>query len=517
MKKIYVIWVGWIWVSAIARYYNKMWYQVYWSDKFDSELIHNLRDEWIDIMIWEDEKRLEEFFNSYVIPAKAGIYSKEKRLEIGKDAEYFESNYSKEKTIGYDEKIDSWSGQEWHIVIYTEAIPLMQSELKKANELWIRAISYPVALSEIANSKKLIAISWTHGKSTTTSLVSIVLKNSEIWVNSVVWSILKEFWNKNAYFSDSDYFVIEACEYKRSFLKYKPFIAIITNIDLDHLDYYKDLDDYLSAFQSFIENVIPWWYAILNWNCSNSMRLLWLRDDVNYIVVTNNSFSVIPAKAGIYKNVLPPFVKGARGFLFSIHEWQVFLFPQINMQIPWEHILFDAKFAFTVWKILNLEDNEIIKSLENYNWIWRRSEIVWTTLNWNILMSDYWHHPTEIVLNTKAIKEKYRDKKIICIFQPHQYNRTLELLEDFKNCFIYVDKLVIPDIYESRDTEEDKRKINSEKLVKYINHSDKLDWKWLENTLNWIIEYDKNNPNSSVIILQWAWNIDDLRYKIKTV
>jgi UDP-N-acetylmuramate--alanine ligase len=96
------------------------------------------------------------------------------------------------------------------------------------------------------------------------------------------------------------------------------------------------------------------------------------------------------------------------------------------------------------------------------------------TENNNFLMSDYGHHPTEISLNLEALKKKYFDKQIVTIFQPHQYSRTLELLEDFKNCFSDSDILIIPDIYESRDSEEDKAKINAEKLVEYVNHPNKI-------------------------------------------
>jgi len=97
-------------------------------------------------------------------------------------------------------------------------------------------------------------------------------------------------------------------------------------------------------------------------------------------------------------------------------------------------------------------------------------EIIKTTKNRNILMSDYGHHPTEIRLTTKAIKEKYENKKLFCVFQAHQYSRTLELLEDFKTCFDACDFLIIPDIYESRDSEEDKKKIDGKKLAELIEH-----------------------------------------------
>ena len=441
MQKVYFIWIGWIGISAVARYYNQNWWQVFWSDKYDSELISSLKNEWMDIIVWEDLERITS-------------------------------------------DID--------LVIYTEAVPNTQTEIIKARGLWIKTISYPESLALISNDKKLIAISWSHWKSTTTSMISIMLKNTNLWVNAVIWTILKEFDNKNAYFSDSEYFVVEACEYKRSFLNYSPYIGIITNIDLDHLDYYHDLEDYESAFSDFISNIKSGGYAILNASCVSSMKFYGLRTDINYIIINENEFLILDI------------------------NWnkEITKFPKFTLQIPWEHIKYDAKIAYVVWYILNLNNKEIINSLENYTWVWRRSEIVWTTNNWNILMSDYWHHPTEISLTLDAIKEKYSDKKLFVVFQPHQYNRTLNLIEWFKNCFESADKLIIPNIYESRDTIEDKNKLDTNMLVELINHPNKTDWLWLENTLKLIQEYDKENPNSSIILLQWAWNVDNLRYEI---
>ena len=438
MKKVYVIWVWWIWVSGIARYYHQNGYQVFWSDKTDSELIHTMRKEGIDIIIWEDDGRIDESFEK---------------------------------------------------VIYTEAIPKTQKEIQKAQSLGIITMTYPESLAEIANKKKLITIAWTHGKSTTTSMTSLVLKNSQKNVNALVGSLLKEFGWKNVYFSESEYFVLEACEYKRSFLRYKPYIGVITNIDLDHLDYYKDLPDYISAFDAYAQNIVSGWYLIIDGNEENSKQLLGKRNDISYILLQDNEFEL---------------------------HGKVYQFPTFDLKVPWKHIEFDAKLAFIVGKIVWLSDNEIKQTLELYNGFWRRSEIIGNTQNGNILMSDYGHHPTEISLNLWALKKKYFDKKIVTIFQPHQYNRTLELLEDFKNCFWDTDILVIPDIYESRDSDEDKAKINGEKLTAYINHPNKIFWDSLKNTLQIIKKLDYENPGKLVIILQGAGNVDDLRYEIET-
>ena len=318
-----------------------------------------------------------------------------------------------------------------------------------------------------------------------------MFKNTDKNFSSIIWTLLEEFWWKNFYHrqenkNDSEeYFIIEACEYRRSFLNYKPYISIMTNIEIDHLDYYKDEKDYIKAFRQYSENIKEWWYLIINWQEKNSRLLLNLRNDINYIEVFDEYFT---------------------------YYWQKEYFPEIKLKIPWKHILYDAKLVYIVWKILKIEEKIIIDSLESYNWVWRRMEILWETNNWNLIISDYWHHPTEINLTLKAIKEKYVDKEIITIFQPHQYSRTLELLDDFWQCFLYTDKLIIPNIYESRDSQEVKNKINVDILLSKIEIQNKENWYWIENTFKRILELDKEK--NKVFIIMWAWDIDNLRYNL---
>lgn len=443
IKNIYIIGIGWIWVSGIARYYNYLWYKVYGSDMSNSPLIDELRSENIDIFIWE-------------------------RLDI------------------FDE-ID------FDLVAYSEAIPLSQLELDKAIKLDIKSMSYPEALWEITSSKKLIAIAGTHGKSTTTAMISLMLKDSLHEINAIVWSKLSEFGGSNAHFSDSPYFVIEACEYKRSFLNYKPHIWVITNIDIDHLDYYRDLDDYIDAFKSFISNIRPNWYLVASskdTNLQKTLNLLWYDKDsgINIILISDYSF---------------------------ILDDKECYFPTLKLNIPWTHIEFDAKLAFVVWKILQMPDSEIVSELTKYNGIWRRSELVGTTVNNNILLSDYGHHPRELRLNLKALKDKYRNKEIITIFQPHQHSRTIELIDDFKDAFIDSDKVIVPNIYKSRDTKENIERMPASRFVELLNHADKIYSKDFEKTLEIIEDLDAKNPWKLVFILQWAWDIDNLRYKVK--
>ena len=132
-------------------------------------------------------------------------------------------------------------------------------------------------------------------------------------------------------------------------------------------------------------------------------------------------------------------------------------------------------------------------------------------------MSDYGHHPTEVEVTLRALKQWYPNKKIFTIFQPHQYSRTLELLDWFIEAFHDTDILVIPNIYESRDSDADKQKINTEKLIEAINHPQVFNGESLENTLELIQEYDWEFPNSSIILLLWAGDVDSLRDEIEVL
>lgn len=474
MKKIYCIGIGGIGVSALARYYLSQGYRVFGSDKNDSALITELQKEGCDIIIGSDESRIDESFEK---------------------------------------------------VIYTEAIPSTQAELLKAHTLWLITLKYNQALAELANPHKLIAISGTHGKSTTTSLISLILKNSGENFYSVVGTLLKEFGGKNFYSSQiaassspsgedentdaseacslslrrglgwgiawetSPYFSIEACEYKEHFLLYSPLVLIITNIEYDHADYFHTPESYIAAFEKMIDRVLPGGFVVYSIDDLNSQKIVKKRKDISYIWVSQTYF---------------------------VHNQEKYTFPNIQMQVPGEHILLDAKLAYVVAHMIGVSDDIILKTLWAYSGVWRRMEIIGTTQHGNILMSDYGHHPTEISVTLKALKEGFPEKKLFVIFQPHQYSRTLELLEGFQNCFSDADIVVIPNIYASRDSKEDMQKISAQSLAASIHHPHSFFWDGFENTLKTLEEYEHENPNSSIILLQGAGDVDILRYNIKT-
>ena len=274
---------------------------------------------------------------------------------------------------------------------------------------------------------------------------------------------------------DSPYFAIEACEYKRAFLAYHPYITVIINIDLDHLDYYHDLEDYISAFQSLVNQTSG--YVIYDMDDVNAQKLDFSQTKAQPIGINHEGWHDVHG-------------------IFSA-------FPRIHLQVPGNHLLFDAKLAFVIGKLVGLDDEDIKEKLESYAGCWRRSEIIRTTTHGNVLMSDYGHHPTEIRLTLDAIKEKYSDKKLFVVFQPHQHSRTRELLGGFLTCFDRADELVIPNIYCSRDSDEDIAYMTTERFVDALKtpYPSIQNGNGRKNTLEYIKKYESENVGNSIIVL----------------
>ena len=230
---LHIIGIGGIGVSALARFYRRsLGWRVTGSDASDFSFRERLESEGIGIHIGHS----------------ADVVTTDTDLVI-----YSEAIITK-PDLSYAENL--------------EAIP----ELKRAKELGVRSLSYPQALAEIFDAREGIAVTGSHGKSTTTAMIGVMLQNTSKASSVIVGTQVPQFGQSNFWNSESSqYFTIEACEYKRSFLAYHPYITIITNIDLDHLDYYKNLDDYFSAFESIIRQTRG--YVVMRWDDEHSKEL----------------------------------------------------------------------------------------------------------------------------------------------------------------------------------------------------------------------------------------------------
>ncbi len=378
-KNIYFIGIGGIGISAIARMMFGEGKQVSGSDSSGSEIIEALK--------------------------KAGA-----KIFVGHNAK----NISKDVDL----------------VIYTVAISKENPEFLEAQKRKIKTITYAEALHEISKDKFTIAVSGTHGKTTTTAMIAKVMIDAGLDPTVIVGSLLKE--SKSNFISGkSKYFVVEACEYKRSFLNIEPTIATITNIDNDHLDYYKDIADIQSAFNEFVKKV----------------------PQKGFVVCDREDKIVSPALSGVSGKIV---------------NWADFDASKLKMKVPGKHNKKDASVALAVAHILGIDKKKAIKSLEDFSGTWRRFEYKGETKGGAKVYDDYGHHPTEIKATLLGAREIFPKERIVVVFQPHLFSRTKLLLHDFARAFKSADEILLAPIFPAREAFDPT--ISSDILADEIRH-----------------------------------------------
>jgi len=401
--KIHFIGIGGIGISALAQYYLAKGHKVSGSDLVSSEITQALK--------------------------KKGV-----KIRIG-------PHYSRNILKKFD------------LVVYSPAVQDIQSTANIK--------SYPEALGELTKKHLTIAVSGTHGKSTVTVMIGLILIKAGFDPTVIVGTKVKEFNDSNCKVGKSKYLVIEADEHFASFLNYWPKVIVITNIEKDHLDYYKNMNNILKAFRKYISHLPK-----------------------DGILITDKS---IDKKE----------IKKLRKIL----------------KVPGEHNVSNASMALTAARSLKIPDRVSYQALSSYQGAWRRFEI--RKKGQLTIVSDYAHHPTEIKATFKAAREKWPGKEIWCVFQPHQYQRTHYLFNDFVKVFsrMPINKVIITDIYDvaGRESKNLKKKVNSEKLVKAVKNP-----KVMYLPKKKIISYLKNNlQGREVIIIMGAGDIYEVDKALK--
>jgi UDP-N-acetylmuramate--alanine ligase len=423
--KIYFIGIGGIGVSALAQYYLKKGNEVFGSDAYASEITKMVEDLGAKIVIGPQNK------------------------------ENIKENYD--------------------LLVYSPAVKEDNPELVAAKEKGIKCLSYPEALGELTKEYFTIAITGTHGKSTTTSMIALMLIKAGMDPTVVVGTKLKEFNNSNFKMGNSKYLVIEACEHEASFLNYWPQIVVVTNMEEDHLDYYKTFENIKKAFNEFTGH-LP------------ETGLLVKKSDVE-----------LTTKADVID--------------FDINQPEAKKLESI-MKIPGSHNILNALSAMEVGKAMQIPENVIFAALGEFYGSWRRFDV--TELSENlILIDDYAHHPTEIEATLRAARQKYLDKQIYCFFQPHQYQRTQFLWNEFISAFKksisekWIDKLYIVDVYDvvGREGGDIAKNYNSKILTEQVGN-DAVYIKEKENITKYF-------PQDAVVIIMGAGNIYNVSVEIK--
>ncbi len=384
------------------------------------------------------------------------------------------------------------------LVVYSPAIDNNNPELLRAKELKIPCLSYPQALGELSENYYTIAIAGTHGKSTTTAMISRILTQAGFDPTVVIGTKMREFKNRNFRVGKSPYLIVEACEYKESFLHFSPNILVITNVEADHLDYYKTFANYKKAFEKLAKKVSSEGAVIID------------SDDKNSKFVTKNikaqliTFSSKNSKQNFYREGEELFYQDYVEELNSKNDIHSL---SIASKLPGNFNLLNASFAAITAILLNINHKSIEKGLKSFNGTWRRFEYKRKKLAPGKFIDDYAHHPTEIEQTLTAIREKYPKQKILCIFQPHQYSRTKILLKEFGKCFYNADEVIIPNIYKVRDSEQAVKSVSADDLVKEISryHKKVKNGRGLKKTADFI---KKNHQKYDLIITMGAGDID---------
>lgn len=319
------------------------------------------------------------------------------------------------------------------VVVKSTAVSYSNVEIKEAKRLLLPVIQRAEMLAEIMRLKYSIAVAGSHGKTTTTSLISLILSYANLDPTIVVGGRFNNI-GYSAKLGKSELLVAEADESDGSFLKLFPIIAVITNIDNDHIDFYKNINNVKKNFIHFA-NKIPFYGNVVICNEDPNCREIISKINKKVITYGFSKDSDVFANNIKYSDL---------GSSFDIYYFNKKL-GNIKLNVPGEHNILNVLAAITVSLHFEVNFNTIKSTLKQYKGVQRRFQIKYQDDN-VLVVDDYGHHPTEILKTLEAAKKGWK-KKVLCIFQPHRYSRTKLLYKDFAKAFSKADTLVVTDIY----------------------------------------------------------------------
>lgn len=377
LKKVHLIGAGGIGISAVGKLLLQRGVEVTGSDVIDSDTLRELEMAGATVSIGSDQKRVSN--------------------------------------------VD--------LVIYSSAVPEDDPERAAAG----KQTSYFEFLGELSKEYKTIVVSGTHGKSTTTAMLGLILEAAGLDPTVVVGTKVPGWELGNLRVGQSEYLVVEGCEHMAHMLGLHPEIVVLTNIEAEHLDYYRDLDHIRETFQKFVDQVPQSGFVVRNADDSESMKLSVGSEDLTY------SLGDKPA--------------------------------ELELQIPGEFNVANALAAMTAATKLDVDQAVALKALSEFPGVWRRFERVGQFAGAEIV-SDYAHHPTAIGKTLEAAREHFPDQRLVVCFQPHQHARTRDLFDDFIEAFELADELIVSEIYDVVGRHDKVEDISSRDLVNTIQEFD---------------------------------------------
>jgi UDP-N-acetylmuramate--alanine ligase len=415
LKKIHIIGIGGIGISAVAKLLLSQDKIVTGSDLNDSDIISTLKN-----------------FGAKI---KIGLHKAE---NVTKDI---------------------------NLVIYTDAVPEDNPERVQSKKYKVESLSYFQFLGQFSNNKYTIAISGCHGKTTTTAITGLLLEKGNFDPTVIVGSKVKD-WDGNLRIGDSEYFVVEGDEYRAHMMELNPKAIILNNLEFDHPDFYRDLTHYIDTFQDFVNKLPADGYFIYNRDDKNIKERL---EIPNCHVLTFGLED--PSADLIVKNIK---IEHGRQIFRPIYKGQEL--RDFNLQIPGKFNILNALGASLMALELGVNPDVVKSTLAQYTGAWRRFEIIGKISdltpdkNGALVISDYAHHPTEVAKTIQAAKEFYPDKRLLVVFQPHQIQRTKALFDDFVKTFAQspADVVILSEIYDVAGREE-------KDVTKRVSSNDLLD------------------------------------------
>ena len=320
------------------------------------------------------------------------------------------------------------------VVVVSSAIDPDNPEVQAAGQASIPVIPRAEMLAELMRLKYSIAIAGAHGKTSTTSIVASVLAEGGLDPTVVIGGKLKSI-GSNAVLGEGDFIVAEADESDGSFLKFSPTIAVVTNIDKEHLDFYADLDAIKAVFLNFLDRIPFYGLAVLCLDNEPIQDLIprMKKRYTTYGMTSQADFQIRDVEFGQQKSRFDIYHRGKE-------------MGRINLNLPGIHNVYNATASIAVGVELNIDFDQIKKALETVEGVQRRLEIKGES-NGVTVIDDYGHHPTEIKVTLETIEENWQNRRKVVVFQPHRYSRTRALFDEFSRAFYQSDVLVVLPIY----------------------------------------------------------------------
>ncbi len=421
--KIYCSGIGGIGLSAYAAVQAAKGHTVLGSDRSDSPLLEDLRSQGIEVFLSQDGTH---------VPSDCDLF------------------------------------------VYSEAVPPDAPERVRARDFGINSQSYFHALGELCSDNFVIAVCGTHGKSSTTAMVAKLLIDAGKDPSVVVGTKMKELDGRNWRLGKSEYFVVEACEYRRSFHYISPYVILMTNVDGDHFDAYKDIDDYHEAFVTFLKRLPQDGSIITHGNDEECMA-----------VAAQSGKEAIDAD----------------------------LFESPTVGAPGDHMRENARLALALAEKFGIDKQTANNSLASFRGTWRRMEEKGVTPKGSVVIDDYAHHPKEIRATLHAMREAYPDRRVVCVFQPHTHDRTFKLYQEFLPSFTEADLVIIPNIYNARSDIEH-GEVNVDELctdIARVSKTECINGQGLDRAEHIVHEREGDND---VIVVMGAGDVTKLASKL---